>query len=61
MHPPPGCLEMGVVSRAGLALRLSGVAAVVHMNRYNVLFIAAMPNLLFLLDWKFRRARAAHT
>jgi hypothetical protein len=25
------------------------------VNRYSVLVIAAIPNLLFLLDWKLRR------
>jgi uncharacterized membrane protein YoaT (DUF817 family) len=40
---------------------LGAFAAVVHMNRYDVLVVAAMPNLLFLLDWKLRRLHAAHT
>jgi uncharacterized membrane protein YoaT (DUF817 family) len=39
---------------------LGAFAAVVHMNRYDVLVIAAIPNLLFLLDWKLRRFHAAH-
>lgn len=34
---------------------LAAFAAVVHMQRYDVLLIAAVPNLLFLLDWKLRR------
>jgi len=40
---------------------LGAFAAVVHVNRYDVLVIAAMPNLLFLLDWKLRRFHAAYT
>ena len=35
-------------------LALAGFAAVVHMKRYDVLLIAAIPNVLFLLDWKLR-------
>jgi hypothetical protein len=31
---------------------LGGFAAVVHMRRYDVLLIAASPNLFFLIDWK---------
>ncbi|HYL87036.1 MAG TPA: hypothetical protein VE263_22625 [Candidatus Angelobacter sp.] len=42
-------------------LALGAFAAVVHMNRYDVLVVAAIPNLLFLLDWKLRRLHAAHT
>lgn len=34
---------------------LAAFAAVVHMQRYDVLLIAAVPNFLFLLDWKLRR------
>lgn len=34
-------------------------AAVVHMRRYDVLAIIAIPNVLFLLDWKLRRSRSA--
>jgi hypothetical protein len=34
---------------------LAAFAAVVHMQRYDVLLIAAVPNILFLLDWKLRR------
>jgi len=30
-------------------------AAVVHMRNYEVLAIGALPNILFLLDWKLRR------
>jgi hypothetical protein len=40
---------------------LGAFAAVVHMNRYDVLIVAAIPNLLFLLDWKLRRLHAAHS
>lgn len=39
---------------------LGAFAAVVRMNRYDVLFIAAIPNLLFLLDWELKRFHAAH-
>jgi len=35
---------------------LGAFAAVVHMQRYDVLFVAAIPNILFLLDWKLRQA-----
>jgi len=34
---------------------LGAFAGVVHINRYGVLVILAIPNLLFLLDWKLRR------
>lgn len=34
-------------------------AAVVHMRRYDVLIIAAIPNLLYLVDWKLRRDHPA--
>ena len=34
---------------------LGAFAAVVHMNRYDVLIILAIPNVLFLLDWTLRR------
>jgi hypothetical protein len=30
------------------------------MNRYDVLIVAAIPNVLFLLDWKLRRLHAEH-
>ncbi len=33
---------------------LAAFAAVVHMQRYDVLVIAAIPNFLFLIDWKLR-------
>jgi uncharacterized membrane protein YoaT (DUF817 family) len=33
---------------------LGAFAAVVHMRRYDVLAVAAIPNILFLLDWKLR-------
>ena len=39
---------------------LGTFAAVVHMNHYDVLFIAAIPSLLFLADWKLQRVHAAH-
>jgi uncharacterized membrane protein YoaT (DUF817 family) len=39
---------------------LAAFAAVVHMNRFDVLVIAAIPNVLYLLDWKLRRFHAAH-
>ena len=35
---------------------LGAFAAVVHMQRYDVLAIASIPNILFLLDWKLRRS-----
>jgi len=34
---------------------LGGFAAVVHLNGYDVLAILAIPNVLFLVDWKLRR------
>ena len=37
---------------------LGAFAAVVHMQRYDVVAIAAIPNILFLLDWKLRRSRS---
>ncbi len=37
---------------------LGAFAAVVHMHRYDVLIIAAIPNILFLLDWELRRPHA---
>ncbi|HXW57798.1 MAG TPA: hypothetical protein VEJ67_18745 [Candidatus Cybelea sp.] len=33
---------------------LGAFAAVVHVHRYDVLVVAAIPNFLFLLDWKLR-------
>jgi len=36
---------------------LAAFAAVVHIRRFDVLLIAAIPNLLFLLDWKLRHLR----
>ncbi len=39
---------------------LAAFAAVVQMNHYDVLFIAAIPSLLFLADWELRRVHAAH-
>jgi hypothetical protein len=38
---------------------LAAFAAVVHMHRYDVLLIAAVPDILFLLDWKLRRIHSA--
>jgi hypothetical protein len=35
---------------------LEAFAAVVHMNRYDVLAVAAIPNVLFLLDWTLRHS-----
>jgi predicted alpha/beta hydrolase len=40
---------------------LGAFAAVVHMRRYDVLAIAAIPNILFLLDWRLRRSHSART
>jgi ABC-type antimicrobial peptide transport system permease subunit len=37
---------------------LAAFAVVVHMQRYDVLAIAAIPNILFLLDWKLRRSHS---
>jgi len=34
---------------------LAAFAAIEHMQRYDVLLVAAVPNFLFLLDWKLRR------
>ena len=39
-------------------LALGGFAAVVHMQREDVLVVLAIPNILFLLDWKLRQAPA---
>jgi len=36
-------------------LVLGAFVAVVHINRYGVLVILAIPNVLFLLDWTLRR------
>ena len=33
---------------------LEAFAAIVHMNRYDVLAVAAIPNVLFLMDWTLR-------
>jgi hypothetical protein len=38
---------------------LGAFAAVVHMQNLKVLVIAAIPNILFLLDWKLRRSHSA--
>jgi len=38
---------------------LAAFAVVVHMNRYDVLAVAAIPNILFLLDWKLRHPQKA--
>jgi len=40
---------------------LGAFAAVVHMNRYDVLAIVAIPNVLFLIDWKLRRFHSTLT
>jgi len=37
---------------------LGAFAAVVHMQRYDILVIGAIPNILFLLDWKLRRSHS---
>jgi len=34
---------------------LGAFAVVVHINRYGVLVILAIPNIMFLLDWTLRR------
>ncbi len=39
-------------------ISLAAFAAIVHMRRAAVLVIAAIPNFLFLLDWKLRRYSA---
>jgi ABC-type antimicrobial peptide transport system permease subunit len=33
---------------------LGAFAAIVHMNRYDVLAVCAIPNLLYLFDWTIR-------
>jgi hypothetical protein len=38
---------------------LGAFAAVVQMQNYWVLAMAAIPNILFLLDWKLRRSHSA--
>jgi hypothetical protein len=38
---------------------LGAFAAVVRMQSYVVLSIAAIPNLLFLVDWKLRHTHSA--
>jgi hypothetical protein len=38
---------------------LGAFAAVVHMQNYMVLAMAAIPNILFLLDWRLRRSHSA--
>ena len=40
---------------------LGAFAALVHMQRYDVLAIAAIPNILFLLDWQLRRRQTRAT
>jgi hypothetical protein len=40
---------------------LGAFAAVVHMQRYDVLAIGAIPNILFLLDWKLRHRQTRAT
>ena len=34
---------------------LAAFTAAVHMNNYVVVAIIALPNILYLLDWKLRR------
>ena len=38
---------------------LGAFAVVVHMTRMDVLAIAAIPNILFLVDWKLRRFQSS--
>jgi hypothetical protein len=38
---------------------MTAFAVVVHMQNYGVMAIQAIPNILFLLDWKLRRAHSA--
>ena len=38
---------------------LGAFVAVVHLQNYGVLAIAAIPNILFLLDWQLRRPNSA--
>jgi hypothetical protein len=33
---------------------LGAFAAIAHLRRFDVLMIAAIPDLLFLVDWKLR-------
>ena len=40
---------------------LGAFAVVVHINRYGVLAILAIPNVLFLLDWTLRRLHSTET
>ena len=40
---------------------LGGFARVVHMRRYDVLVVMAIPNILFLLDWKLRHLHSGPT
>jgi len=40
---------------------IGAFAAVVGMRRFDVLFVLAVPNLLFLLDWKLRRSHFVST
>jgi len=47
----------------GAAVSLATLTAfvfVVRMNRYDVVAIAAIPGLLFLLDWTLRRGGVRH-
>lgn len=37
---------------------LGAFAAVVHARRVDVLIIAAVPNILYLLDWKLQHPRS---
>jgi hypothetical protein len=38
---------------------LGAFAGALHMRQYTVLIVAAVPNLLFLLDWKLRHRHSA--
>jgi len=40
---------------------LGAFAVVVHMHNYEVLAFAAIPNILFLLDWQLRRRQTRAT
>ena len=38
---------------------LGGFVALIRMNRYGPIYVAALPNLLFIVDWLGRRLIAA--
>lgn len=40
---------------------LAAFAAVAHVQSYGAMLVAAVPNLLFLLDWKLRQTHSAPT